>query len=134
MNILPFELESTNDLLTSRAGLVCVAELMKSLNFFDLVDQHFPAPGSNRGFKPSVFVNSLVLMLHDGGECLDDLRHVRDDSALRQLLGLKTVPQASSMGGLVASLGATRGICDHRGNPCPVESGLTSLSRSHSGY
>lgn len=105
MNILPFELESTNDLLTSRAGLVCVAELMKSLNFFDLVDQHFPAPGSNRGFKPSVFVNSLVLMLHDGGECLDDLRHVRDDSALRQLLGLKTVPQASSMGDWLRRLG-----------------------------
>ena len=98
MNILPFELESTNDLLTSRAGLVCLAELMTSLNFSDLVDQHFPTPGSNRGFKPSVFVNSLVLMLHDGGECLDDLHHVRDDSALRQLLGLKTVPQASSMG------------------------------------
>ena len=98
MNILPFQLESTNDLLTSHAGLVCTAEVMKALNFSNLVDQHFPTPGSNRGFKPSVFVNSLVLMLHGGGECLDDLRHLRDDAALRLLLCLKDVPQADSAG------------------------------------
>jgi len=98
MNILPFELATTNDLLTSRAGLVCVAELMKSLGFSRLVDQHFPIPGSNRGFKASVFVNSLVLMLHDGGECLDDLRHLRGDTALRDLLEFKSVPQSDSTG------------------------------------
>jgi hypothetical protein len=105
MNILPFQLATTNDLLTSRAGLVCVAELMKSLNFSNLVDTHFPVPGSNRGFKPSAFVNSLVLMLHDGGECLDDLRHLRDDSALRELLSLKHVPQADSAGDWLRRLG-----------------------------
>ena len=98
MNILPFQIESTNDLLTSRSGLVSVAEMMKTLSFSHLVDQHFPAPGSNRGFKPSVFVNSLVLMLNDGGDCLDDLRHLRGDAALRLLLGLKNVPQADSAG------------------------------------
>ena len=105
MNILPFQLATSNDLLTSRAGLVCVAELMKSLDFSGLVDMHFPVPGSNRGFKPSAFVNSLVLMLHDGGECLDDLRHLRADTGLRGLLSLKDVPQADSAGDWLRRLG-----------------------------
>ena len=109
MNILPFQLESTNDLLTSRAGLVCIAELMKSLDLSQRIDQYFPVPGSNRGFKPSVFVNSLLLMMHDGGECLDDLRLIRVDSALRQLIGLKTVPQADSTGDWLRRLGQ-RGV------------------------
>jgi hypothetical protein len=71
-----------------------VAELMKSLDFSNLVDRHFPVPGSNRGFKPSALINSLVLMLDDGGPCLDDLRHLRVDTGLRELLSLKDVPQA----------------------------------------
>ena len=70
---------------------MCVAELMKSLDLSNLVDQHFPVLGINRGFKPSAFVDSLVLMLHDGGECLDDLRHLRTDKALRELLSLRSV-------------------------------------------
>ncbi len=85
MNILPYKLSTTNDLLTSRAGLITIAQLMHSIGFTDLVDQHFPAPGSNRGFKPSVFVNAMMLMLHEGGTCLDDLRYIHDDQALLQL-------------------------------------------------
>lgn len=96
MNILPFALVSTNDLLISHAGLVCIGEVMKALNFSCIVDQHFPISGSNRGFKPSAFVNSL--MFYGGGEYLDDLRHLSDDAALRLLLGLKDVPQADNRG------------------------------------
>ena len=98
MNILPYHVSTTNDLLTSRAGLVCIAQLMQSLGFSDWVDQHFPTPKSNRGYNPSVFVNALILMLHEGGRCLDDLRHIREDDALRTLLGLTQVPESDSMG------------------------------------
>ena len=98
MKILPYKLSITNDLLTSRAGLITIAQLMQSIGFSNLVDQHFPAPRSNRGFKPSVFVNSMMLMLHEGGSCLDDLRFIRDDKALLQILGITSIPQADSMG------------------------------------
>ncbi len=98
MNILPFHLSTTKDFLTSRAGLVCIAQLMQSLNFSNWVDQYFPAPKSNRGYNPSVFVNSLILMLHEGGRCLDDLRYIREDDALRTLLALTQVPGSDSMG------------------------------------
>ena len=109
MNILPYKLSTTNDLLTSRAGLIIIAQLMQSIGFTDLVDQCFPAPGSNRGFKPSVFVNSMMLMLHEGGSCLDDLRYIRHDKALLQLLGITSIPQADSMGDWLRRVGY-RGI------------------------
>lgn len=96
--MIPYELATTNDLLTSRAGLITIAQLMNSIGFSVLVDRHFPEPKSNRGFKPSRFVNAMMLMLHEGGSCLDDLRHIRDDQALCRLLGMKKIPQADSMG------------------------------------
>ena len=105
MNILPYKLSTTNDLLTSRAGLITIAQLMHSIGFTDLVDRHFPAPGSNRGFKPSVFVNAMMLMLHEGGSCLDDLRYIRNDQALLQLLGITSAPQADSMGDWLRRIG-----------------------------
>jgi len=98
VNIVPYHLSTTNDLLTSRAGLVCLAKVMQSIDFSRLANQHFPAPKSNRGIQPAVFVNAIVLMLHEGGRCLDDLRHLRQDDALRKLLGLKRVPTSDTLG------------------------------------
>lgn len=98
MNILPYKLATTNDLLTARAGLICLAEVMKAIQWTDRVDRYFPMPASNRGFKPSVFVNAVMLMLHEGGRCLDDLRHLREDVALRTVLGLSVVPESDSLG------------------------------------
>jgi hypothetical protein len=105
MNIIPYELATTNDLLTSRAGLITIAQLMKSIGFSQIVDLHFPQPNSNRGFKPSLFVNSTILMLHEGGACLDDLRYIREDKALCRLLGIKKIPEADSMGDWLRRIG-----------------------------
>lgn len=103
--MIPYELATTNDLLTSRAGLVTIAQLMDSMSFSELVDQHFPKPKSNRGFKASRFVNAMILMLHEGGTCLDDLRYIRNDQALCRLLGIKQIPEADSMGDWLRRLG-----------------------------
>ena len=53
--MLPYELDTTNDLLTSRAGLLATAQLMDSLNLSERIDKHFPLPKSNRGCCPSEF-------------------------------------------------------------------------------
>ena len=105
MRILPHNLAITKDLLTSRSGLVCIATMLQNLNFCRAVDGVFPAPQSNRGYKPSVFVTSLLLMLLEGGRCLDDLRHIRDDKALRTLLGLAKVPESDSVGDWLRRMG-----------------------------
>lgn len=105
MNILPHKLTTTNDLLTSRAGLLAIAQVMETINLSERIDKYFPAPKSNRGFKPSLFIETLILMQHEGSFHLDDVRHLNDDKALRTVLGLTKLPQASSLGSWLRRMG-----------------------------
>jgi hypothetical protein len=105
MNTVPYNLSTTNDLLTSRSGLICIAQMMQQIGFSEAVDKHFPGPKSNRGYRPSVFVTPLILMFQEGGRCLDDLRHLRQDEALRLLLGMEKLPGSGSTGDWLRRLG-----------------------------
>ncbi len=105
MQILPYKLTTTNDKLTSRAGLLVIAQLMKSINLAETVDQHFPQPKSNRGFNPSLFLQTFILMHHEGSFHLDDVRHLSDDEALRMVLNLEHLPQASTLGNWLRKMG-----------------------------
>jgi len=105
MHILPYTIAKTNDLLTSRAGLLCVAELMRRIGFSSWVEQAFPRPGSNRGYPPAEVVTLWMLMLHEGARCLEDVRHIRADRALRKLLGLRRLPSADMLGDWLRRLG-----------------------------
>ena len=58
----------------------------------DLVDGHMPLLGSGACFRPSAFVMPLLFMLNGGGQCLEDLRQIRHDMALRELLGWDRLP------------------------------------------
>jgi hypothetical protein len=105
MNILPYTIANTNDLLTSRGGLVCLAELMRRIGFSSWVARYFPKPGSNRGYSPAEVVTLWMLMLHEGARSLEDVRHLREDKALRKLLGLRRVPSADMLGDWLRRLG-----------------------------
>ena len=105
MNILPYTIANTNDLLTGRGGLVCVAELMRQIGFSSWVEHYFPKPGSNRGYQPAEVVTLWMLMLHEGARCLEDVRHIRRDRALRKLLGLRRLPSADMLGDWLRRLG-----------------------------
>ena len=110
MRILPYKLATTNDLLTSRAGLLTLAHLMERLKLADRIDNQFPVPGSNRGLPPSAYMTTLILMHHDGSVRLDDVRHLHDDEALRTLLGLYRLPQATTLGDWLRRMGGAPGI------------------------
>ena len=105
MTILSYKLDTTNDLLTSRAGLLSIAQLMGSLSLSERIDKHFPLPKSNRGYRPSEFIKTLILMQHEGGFHLDDVRHIQDDEALRTVLGLNKLPQATTLGDWLRRMG-----------------------------
>jgi len=105
MKILPYKIDTTDELLTSRAGLLSIAELMRSLKLDERIDTAFPQPGSNRGFKPSVFIQTLVLMLHEGSFHLDDVRNLQGDCALQTLLGLEHIPLGASLGNWLRRIG-----------------------------
>ena len=36
----------------------------------------------------------MMLSLHDGGECLEDIKYIEEDQALRKFIGLKSVPSS----------------------------------------
>ncbi len=110
MHILPYKLATTNDQLTSRAGLLAVGQLMKSLQLSERIDQHFPLPKSNRGFNPSVYLRTLILMQHEGSFHLDDVRHLSHDAALRHVMDLTQLPQASSLGAWLRKMGQWQGL------------------------
>ncbi len=79
--IFPFNLGLTKEILTARSGLALFAEYNHGIGLRELVDKHLPQPGSNRGFKPSVFVNSMVLMLQGGGRGFEEFLY-RDSGQL----------------------------------------------------
>ncbi|WP_018402900.1 IS1380 family transposase [Marinobacter gelidimuriae] len=104
--ILPYKLDTTNDLLTSRAGLLATGQLMDTLSLAERIDKHFPQPKSNRGYKPSEFIKTLILMQHEGSFHLDEVRHIQDDEALRTVLDLKKLPQATTIGDWLRRMGS----------------------------
>ncbi|WP_139699016.1 hypothetical protein, partial [bacterium endosymbiont of Bathymodiolus sp. 5 South] len=64
MNILNYKLDTTNELLTSRIGLITPAHTIQVLDLSKTIDQYFPALGSNCALKASTFINTLVLSQH----------------------------------------------------------------------
>lgn len=106
MNILPYQLRSTDDKLTARAGLLSVIELMDHLSLSQRIDAAFPLPKGNRGIKASVYLQTLILMQHEGSFHLDDVRHLEHDEALKAVLAIKGFPKATSIGEWLRKTGA----------------------------
>ena len=74
------QLDTTNDLLTFRAGLIALAELMASLSLSERIGKHFPLPKSNRGYLPSEMLKTFIFLQHERSFYLDDVRHIKDDA------------------------------------------------------
>jgi len=96
--VLPFKLEMTNDLITSHAGLALLGEFAGAFGLSRLLDEQLPSPGSGSGYCGSEHVMSLVLMLNGGGRSLEDVREIRFDSGLRELLEMRRMPSSDAMG------------------------------------
>jgi hypothetical protein len=79
---------------------------MESLTLFDCINEHFPRPKSNRGFNPSTFIASLILMHHEGGFHLDDVRHLNDNEGFNHILCINKHPQATTLGDWLRRIGS----------------------------
>ena len=106
--VLDFKLTRTDETLTAHAGLALLAEYQHGLGLRGLVDRHLPAPGSYRGYAPSVCVDALVLLLQAGGRRLEDLRELEREAAVLQLAGGATRPDPDTMGDWLRRMGDPR--------------------------
>ena len=83
MDILTYKTAHSTHTLSSRTGLVVLGELIRRLKLSETVDRLMPkTERSNRTYRSSTIVNTFMLMLHEGGRSLDDVRRLRDESAL----------------------------------------------------
>jgi hypothetical protein len=103
--VFDFEIEATEEPLIARAGLVLPHQMAKALGLPRKIDRELPAPGSPRGYAPSAFVMPILLMLHGGGKALDDLREVEAEVSLRKLLGMKQLPDSTTVGDWLRRMG-----------------------------
>ncbi len=96
--VFGFKIERTEEGLTAHGGLALLAEYNHGIGLRDLADRYIPGPGSNRGFKPSAFVDTLVLMLQGGGRSLEDIRELQYEKGLMKLIDIDKIPDPDSVG------------------------------------
>ena len=97
-SVLPFKLEETKDLITAHAGLALLGEFTVGLGLLEELDKALPEPGSGAGYRASEHIFPLLLMLNGGGRSLEDLRQIRDDVGLREILPLGEMPSSDATG------------------------------------
>jgi len=108
--VLPFKLEKTKDLITAHAGLALLGEFAVGLGLLNALDKNLPAPGSGAGYCASEHTLPLILMLNGGGRSLEDLRQIRDDQGLREVLTLHRVPSSDATGDWLRRSGVNGGL------------------------
>jgi len=108
-SLLPFKLASTDEKITSNAGLGLFGEFLHSQRLSTLIDENIRRFTSNHSYKPSEFVVPLLLMQHGGGRYIEDVREIANDEALLQLLGITAVPSSSAIGDWLRFIGDVHG-------------------------
>lgn len=108
--VLPFKLESTSATITAHAGLVLFGEFIHAMGLPSLVNTELPKPGSPRGYDPAKFVHPLVLTLNGGGRSLEDIRQIKNDTGLQDLLRIDAVPSPDATGDWLRRMGGGDGL------------------------
>ncbi len=99
-----FKLETTKENLTAHGGLALMAEFNHGIGIRELINKNLPKPMSNRGFKPSVFVEALILMLMGGGRSLEDIRELSYEAGLVKLIN-NQIPGSDAVGDWLRRMG-----------------------------
>ena len=74
---------------TPWAGASLLFDLFRHLELGEVADSVLPAKRSNKGLRHGQMVESFVLLSALGGECIDDMRRLRDDEGLAGMLGYR---------------------------------------------
>lgn len=106
MQSVNYKFKKTNNILTSRAGLVTVPELINRLQLSEVAERHLPAAGSNRGYRPSGIFDLMMLLFHNGGKCLDDISDLVKEKPLLKLFGCNKLPSARTLGNFLRRTGS----------------------------
>jgi hypothetical protein len=116
--VLPYIIETlkSSDTVTAWAGLPLVLETMLALGVGRQVGQHVTIRERERGYSEARKIESLVMLMASGGECIEDIERLRQDKGLCRLVGdlagadaLRTFLYAFHDDDLIAKAQASRG-------------------------
>ena len=87
--ILPYIVEVTEkpEGITAWAGLPSVLDTMRALGLDEVIGREIKLRKRRRGYSEARKVESLVLLMAAGGECVDDIRMLQADAGLCRLVG-----------------------------------------------
>ena len=71
---------------TAFAGAGLLVELYRESGVSTVAERALPQKGSPKGLRQWQMVETFVLLSALGGECLDDMRRLREDEGLSALL------------------------------------------------
>jgi hypothetical protein len=108
--VLPFKLEQTKDMITAHAGLALLGEFAAGVRLNEAVDGYLAPPGSGAGYLASEYVFPLILMLNGGGRALEDIREIKGDAGLREVLLMERMPSADAIGDWLRRSGNNGGL------------------------
>ena len=92
-----YEIVGTDEPLIARGGLILPYEMSRALQLSQVIDEELPPAGSGHGYPPSRFVIPLILMFHGGGKKLEDLRELKGEISLRELMDIKIMPASCTV-------------------------------------
>jgi len=75
------------EILTALGGIPLVVQAFRSLGLPQSVKEHVQVKERERGYDEATFVESFVILNAAGGECVDDLGHLREDPGLAEMIG-----------------------------------------------
>jgi len=104
--VFPFKIEITKERLTAHGGLALMAEFNHGIGLRGLADKYLPISESNRGFNPSLYIDSLILMLQGGGRSLKDIRELEYEEDLMKIVGRNNIPSPDAIGDWLRRMGS----------------------------
>ena len=72
-------------------------KLLEALAIEQQADGLLSRPNSNRSYHHSAIVKAFVLMLNEGGKCLEDVYHLHNEHELLKFAGMAQVPGADTL-------------------------------------
>jgi len=78
-----------SEVTTAWSGVSLLVDLCRKLGIDRLANQVLPRKKSSKGLKPGETVESFILLSALGGECIEDMEHLREDEGLAAILGYR---------------------------------------------
>lgn len=106
-SLLKIKLKSTKKQITAHSGLILPAVYSLKLKLNQIVNKFITNPKHVTGAMPAEYVNHFCMIFWGGGRALEDVRILKEDTALQKLLASEKILSSDALGNWLRAKGAT---------------------------